>query len=120
MPHRLLLAATTVALVLVLLAVSRPAGESATASAAECTVAAAGDLSFTVDAGSGPRPVLLHVPPGASGRELPLVLGLGGVGQTGPQFASATGYSRLADRERFLVAYPTASRKPPVLEHQPA
>lgn len=56
----------------------------------------------------GRVPVVLYVPaqaaPGA-----PLVLALGGSGQTGSDFASYTGYSSLADRKGFVVAYPTAA-----------
>ena len=54
------------------------------------------------------RPVLLHVPRGGASRPLPLVVALHGAGQTGRDFAEGTGYSKLADRDHFLVAYPTA------------
>jgi polyhydroxybutyrate depolymerase len=56
-------------------------------------------------------PVVLHVPPGpppASGRR-PLILVLPGSGETARDIATYTGYSRLADRQGFLVAYPTAT-----------
>ncbi len=77
--------------------------------AAPCSTPGAGNHRFTVDAGSGPRQVILHVPPGGRRGTRPLVLGLGGAGQTGSAFEHITGYSRLADREGFLVAYPTAT-----------
>lgn len=52
-------------------------------------------------------PVVIHIPrglrPGA-----PLILALPGAGQTAKDFASYTGYSRLADLKGFAVAYPTA------------
>lgn len=56
----------------------------------------------------GRVPVVVHVgttaKPGA-----PLVLALPGAGQTARDFAEYTGYSRLADRDGFSVAYPTAT-----------
>ena len=56
----------------------------------------------------GRTPVVLHVPAhGGAGR--PLVLVLPGAGQTASDFARYTGYSRLADQRRFIVAYPTAT-----------
>ena len=82
---------------------------AAASAAASCATPRAGDLWFKVDAGSGPRQVILHVPPGGRPGARPLVLGLGGAGQTGSAFEHITGYSRLADREGFLVAYPTAT-----------
>ena len=60
----------------------------------------------------GRIPVVLHVgrtaKPGA-----PLVLGLPGAAQTARDFATYTGYSKLADREGFSVAYPTATGSRP-------
>ena len=60
----------------------------------------------------GRVPVVLHVgraaKPGA-----PLVLGLPGAGQTARDFADYTGYSKLADRRGFSVAYPTATGSRP-------
>lgn len=55
-------------------------------------------------------PVLLHIPRGGvpAGTRLPVVIVLGGANQTGRAVAALTGYSRLADQRRFLVAYPTA------------
>jgi len=54
------------------------------------------------------RKVLLHDPPEAAGRRLPLVLALHGTGGTGQIMATLSGLSRLADREGFRVAYPQA------------
>lgn len=56
----------------------------------------------------GRIPVVVHVPPHLKAGA-PLVLGLPGAGQTARDFASYTGYSRLADRRGFVVAYPTAT-----------
>lgn len=60
----------------------------------------------------GRVPVVLHV--GATaGPGAPLVLGLPGAGQTARDFATYTGYSRMADRRGFSVAYPTATGSRP-------
>jgi polyhydroxybutyrate depolymerase len=49
----------------------------------------------------------LHVPPGAPvGAPLPLVVAFHGAGSTTAQQERASGLSELADRERFVVAYP--------------
>ena len=60
----------------------------------------------------GRVPVVVHV--GRSARSgAPLVLGLPGAGQTARDFAAYTGYSALADRHGFSVAYPTATGSRP-------
>jgi polyhydroxybutyrate depolymerase len=73
-----------------------------------CPALTPGDHILSIDTPEGVRRVRLHAPPGAY-RPRPLVLGLHGAGQTGADFARDTGFSRLADRERFLVAYPSAA-----------
>ena len=50
----------------------------------------------------------------------PLVLALPGAGQTGARLRARHRLQRLADREGFLVAYPTAAGARSVLEHQRA
>lgn len=96
---------------LVAAAVASGAGIAATAGGAgaspDCAPPAAGDHRVVV--APDRAPVLLHVPPGAATGRRALVLGLPGAGQTGDDFARYTGYSRLADRRGFLVAYPTAA-----------
>lgn len=53
------------------------------------------------------RTFLLHVPPNYNSETpLPLVVVLHGAFSTGRQTESETGFSALADSERFLVAYP--------------
>jgi polyhydroxybutyrate depolymerase len=53
------------------------------------------------------RKFLLHVPPGYRADDpLPLVVVLHGAFSTGGQTETETGFSDLADAERFLVAYP--------------
>jgi polyhydroxybutyrate depolymerase len=54
------------------------------------------------------RRILVHDPPFATGRSLPLVLALHGTGGTGRLMASLSGLSRLADERGFRVAYPQA------------
>jgi polyhydroxybutyrate depolymerase len=74
-----------------------------------CTVLTPGDHQVRVLGVDGRRrDVLLHVPGTGAYTPRPLVIALHGAGETGPDFASDTGFSRLADREHFLVAYPTA------------
>jgi polyhydroxybutyrate depolymerase len=53
------------------------------------------------------------VPPGAPKQRRQLVIVLPGAGMTGADMARYTGYSRLADKRGFLVAYPTASGRRP-------
>ena len=69
-----------------------------------CPALTAGDHTLTIDTAQGRRPVLLHAPRGAY-KPRPLVIALHGAGQTATEFANSTGFSRLADREDFLVAY---------------
>ena len=60
----------------------------------------------------GRIPVVLHVGSGVKpGR--PLVVALPGAGQFARDFAKYTGYSKLADRKAFSVAYPTATGSRP-------
>jgi polyhydroxybutyrate depolymerase len=73
-----------------------------------CPALTPGDHVLTIATPEGERRVRLHAPPGAY-RPRALVLALHGAGETGGQFARDTGFSRLADRERFLVAYPSAT-----------
>lgn len=77
-----------------------------------CVRAPAGTLQLNVDAGR--VPVFVHIPKGLpSTRRVPVVVVLPGASQSGGQIAAYTGYSRLADRERFIVAYPTATGQRP-------
>jgi polyhydroxybutyrate depolymerase len=72
-----------------------------------CPALTAGDHTLTIETPEGERQVFLHAPRGAY-RPRPLVIALHGAGETGKDFADDTGFSRLADREGFLVAYPSA------------
>jgi polyhydroxybutyrate depolymerase len=72
-----------------------------------------GDHAINVVQDGTTRVVYLHVPKGGNQSPLALVLALGGAGQSGLDFAEDSGYSRLADRARFLVAYPSAAGSRP-------
>jgi polyhydroxybutyrate depolymerase len=60
----------------------------------------------TLEAGGLTRTYFLHVPPGLGPDPAPLVLVFHGGGGNGPGTERLTGFSALADREGFLVAYP--------------
>ena len=78
-----------------------------------CPALTPGDHTLTIDTAQGRRQVLLHAPRGAY-KPRPLVIALHGAGQTATEFANSTGFSRLADREDFLVAYsPSGARATP-------
>jgi polyhydroxybutyrate depolymerase len=79
----------------------------AAAPPAGCTPPAPGSYQLPVDADH--PPVLLHVGPGTPRARRPVVVMLPGAGQPGAYAEQYTGYSALADRHGFLVAYPTAA-----------
>jgi polyhydroxybutyrate depolymerase len=72
-----------------------------------CPALAPGDHTLSIATPEGERQVFLHAPRGAY-KPRPLIIALHGAGETGTDFANDTGFSRLADREGFLVAYPSA------------
>lgn len=77
-----------------------------------CVRAAPGTIQLAVEAGR--VPVFVHIPKGLpAGRTVPVVVVLPGASQSGGAIAAYTGYSKLADRERFIVAYPTATGQRP-------
>ncbi len=56
------------------------------------------------------RTTLLHVPEGLpAGRPTALVIALHGVGGSGPKMEPYSGFSKVADRHRFIVAYPSSA-----------
>ena len=73
--------------------------------------ATARTADLTVASGGSARRYRLHVPPGAGGEALPLVIAFHGAGATTRQQERASGLSALADRERFVVAYPEGERR---------
>lgn len=89
------------------LALTGPASSAPhSAPRAACAPLPPGTRRIVVEAGR--VPVVVHIPPGLP-VGAPLVLGLPGARQTARDFASYTGYSTLADRQHFAVAYPTAT-----------
>ena len=83
-----------------------PRSPRAVAAAPACVPLSAG--THRLPAIDGRVPVVVHVGRGAKAGA-PLVLGLPGAGQRARDFASYTGYSKMADRRGFSVAYPTAT-----------
>ena len=69
----------------------------------------AGSHAIRIVSGGLPRVATLHAPPQSKrGAPLPLVVALGGASSTGRDFARYSRLSTLADRDGFLVVYPTA------------
>ena len=95
--------------VLAVLVAAPGAGASVTAPTAACQrTLAPGDQAITLTSGGLTRTALVHVPPHAPDRPLPLVLALHGAAQNGAFFAGYTGFSTIADAEGFIAAYPDA------------
>jgi polyhydroxybutyrate depolymerase len=68
-----------------------------------------GDSTVSITVGGIARDAVLHVPPGLPARKhVPLVLALHGYGGSGAQMESYSGLSAVADRNGFLVAYPSS------------
>jgi polyhydroxybutyrate depolymerase len=91
-------------------------GTTAAQAAGACAPLKGGPLkagAYRVPVQDGRVPVILHVPRRKENKPLPLVVQLPGTGQDGIFAERYTGYSKLADREGFIVAYPTAAGKSP-------
>jgi polyhydroxybutyrate depolymerase len=67
--------------------------------------------SLRVPTSDGVRTAVVQVPARA-GRRAPLVLAFHGTGGTGPFMKGYSGLGALAEREGFIVAYPTSERDP--------
>jgi len=77
--------------------------------AGNCTAStlASGDNNRTLDVDGASRSYILHVPTGYDGTTpMSLVFDYHGLGGTGMQQASSSGYRAVADREGFLIAFP--------------
>jgi polyhydroxybutyrate depolymerase len=70
----------------------------------------AGDRIVKLVSGGLTRSAVVYVPAGiAHGRPVPLVLALHGYRGSGPQMERYSGFDPIADRNRFIVAYPSSS-----------
>jgi polyhydroxybutyrate depolymerase len=66
-----------------------------------------GDSNRTLQVGGTSRSYILHVPTSYTGStRVPLVLDFHGLGGSGSQEQSISGYQAVADREGFLIAFP--------------
>ncbi len=81
------------------------AAPGASAASAGCTLS---PTSGTVTRTLGTRTYELHVPPGLTGTQVPLLLSLHGAGSNGFQDEYFTGWSQFAGAHNFIVAYPDA------------
>jgi len=68
-----------------------------------------GDSTLQFSSDGERRTALIHVPRGLPrGRRVPILLALHGARGDGPSFAPSTGFSKIADREKFIAVYPSA------------
>lgn len=68
----------------------------------------AGSTAITLHSGGLDRTAIVHVPASPPPGPVPLVLVLHGAGQQGAVFEADTGFSTIADAERFVAVYPDA------------
>ena len=85
--------------------------DAADTAASTCTASPpapkAGDSTATLQSGGRSRSYILHAPSGlTAGTPLPVVIDLHGAGGNGKQQQGMSGFSSLADKEKFLAVFP--------------
>ena len=106
---RSLHAARSAALALVVAVGALAAAAPASAATTGCTLE---PTAGTVTRALGARSYELHVPPGLTAAEVPLLLSLHGAGSNGSTDERFTGWSAFAGANGFIVAYPNARGMP--------
>ena len=108
--RRRALLAPSLALALVLALVLTGPSRAGAATSGSCAVApTAGTFGVAVSAGGLQRSSLVYVPPGMdAGQPAPLLIALHGAYGNGAGMESYSGFSKLADADDFIVAYPNA------------
>lgn len=90
-------------------AAGRGGGGSSGSSGSSCTgtTLTAGNSTKTIQVGGVSRSYILHVPANYTGaKPVPLVIDFHGLGGTGTQEQSASGYQKISDQEGFLILFP--------------
>jgi len=83
------------------------AGSAGGGSSCTAGALAAGNTTKTIQVGGVSRSYIMHVPASYTGtKPVPLVLDFHGLGGTGSQEQSASGYQKIADQEGFLILFP--------------
>src|SRR4051794_29347849 len=74
---------------------------------APCTARVTGEFTLTLRQGGVVRSALVHVPRWGADRPLAVVLAFHGAGGDGPFMAEYSELSPLAEKDHFIVVYPT-------------
>ena len=72
-----------------------------------CASLTRGVTDFTLDAGGAVHDVRIYIPTNVSSDPVPVVLNWHGLGSTGPEQATFSGYETLAEAEGFVVVHAT-------------
>src|SRR5205807_1476413 len=91
-----------------------PATPAAAGAAGPCSAAPTpGSSRVTLLSGGLERSAVIHVPPVAAGRRLPVLIAMHGAGGNGASFEPYSGFSTIADDEGFVAVYPDAAGRHP-------
>jgi polyhydroxybutyrate depolymerase len=82
--------------------------DAAVAPAYDCRTVRAGSYDITVQSAGEKRNVHVHVPTALAGAHAPLVVAFHGAGANGTFMERYSGLSQVADKNGFIVAYPSA------------